>query len=55
MGRIITFAVATAMRQEEIRRVGRGDDGARTRMLTIRDREAPRSKKGDDQRRGRIT
>ena len=50
MGRIIRFAVATAMRQEEICRVTWEDYNARTRMLTIRDRKDPRTKKGNDQR-----
>ncbi|RAK51304.1 tyrosine-type recombinase/integrase [Phenylobacterium deserti] len=50
MGRIIKFAVATAMRQEEICRVTWSDLNTRTRMLTIRDRKDPRVKKGNDQR-----
>jgi integrase len=50
MGRIVRFAIATAMRQEEICRVTWGDLNLRTRMLTIRDRKDPRSKKGNDQR-----
>lgn len=50
MGRIIRFAVATAMRQEEICRVTWADLNARTKMLTIRDRKDPRAKKGNDQR-----
>lgn len=50
MGRIIKFAVATAMRQEEICRVTWSDLNTRTRMLTIRDRKDPRQKKGNDQR-----
>ena len=50
MGRIIRFAVATAMRQEEIFRVTWGDYTARTKMLTIRDRKDPREKVGNDQR-----
>jgi integrase len=50
MGRIIKFAVATAMRQEEIFRVTWSDLNARTKMLTIRDRKDPRQKKGNDQR-----
>jgi len=39
-GRIIKFAVASAMRQEEICRVTWSDLNARTKMLTIRDRKA---------------
>ena len=50
MGRIIKFAVATAMRQEEIFRLMWSDYCARTRMLTIRDRKDPREKLGNDQR-----
>jgi integrase len=50
MGRIIKFAIATAMRQEEIFRVTWSDFNARTKMLTIRDRKDPRQKKGNDQR-----
>lgn len=50
MGRIVKFAVATAMRQEEICRVTWGDLNERTKMLTIRDRKDPRQKKGNDQR-----
>jgi integrase len=50
VGRIIKFAVATAMRQEEICRVTWSDLNERTKMLTIRDRKDPREKKGNDQR-----
>lgn len=50
VGRIIQFAVATAMRQEEICRVTWDDLNVRTKMLTIRDRKDPREKKGNDQR-----
>lgn len=50
MGRIIRFAIATAMRQEEICRVTWNDLNPRTKMLTIRDRKDPRAKKGNDQR-----
>lgn len=50
MGRIIRFAVATAMRQEEIFRVTWPDLDVRTKMLTIRDRKDPRRKSGNDQR-----
>ena len=50
MGRIIRFAIATAMRQEEICRVTWSDLNTRTRMLTIRDRKDPRAKQGNDQR-----
>jgi integrase len=50
MSRIIKFAIATAMRQEEICRVTWNDLNLRTKMLTIRDRKDPREKKGNDQR-----
>lgn len=50
MSRIIKFAVATAMRQEEICRVTWADLNERTKMLTVRDRKDPRAKKGNDQR-----
>jgi hypothetical protein len=50
MGRIIRFAIATAMRQEEICRVTWSDLDTRTRMLTIRDRKDPRAKAGNNQR-----
>ena len=50
MSRIIKFAVATAMRQEEICRVTWSDLNTRTKMLTIRDRKDPREKRGNDQR-----
>ncbi len=50
MGAVIRFAIATAMRQEEIFKVVWDDYAARTRMLTIRDRKDPREKAGNDQR-----
>jgi integrase len=50
MSRIVRFAVATAMRQEEICRVTWDDFNARTKMLLIRDRKDPRAKTGNDQR-----
>jgi integrase len=50
MSRIIKFAIATAMRQEEICRVTWDDLNVRTKMLTIRDRKDPREKKGNNQR-----
>jgi integrase len=50
LGRVIKFAVATAMRQEEICRVTWNDLNTLTKMLTIRDRKDPRQKKGNDQR-----
>lgn len=50
MGRIIKFAVATALRQEEIGRLVWDDLNVRTKMVTVRDRKDPRQKKGNDQR-----
>ncbi len=50
MGRIIKFAVATAMRQEEICRITWSDLNSSTKMITIRDRKDPRQKKGNDHR-----
>ncbi len=50
MGVIVKFAIATAMRQEEIFRVVWDDYVPRTKMLTIRDRKDPREKVGNDQR-----
>ncbi|MBB6464994.1 site-specific integrase [Aminobacter sp. NyZ550] len=50
IGRIIRFAVATAMRQEEICTVRWSDLECRTRMLLIRDRKDPRNKQGNNQR-----
>ena len=49
MSRVIKFAIATAMRQEEIFRVTWSDLNKRTKMLVIRDRKDPRQKKGNDQ------
>lgn len=50
VGRIVRFAVATAMRQEEICRVEWRDFDPETRMLLIRDRKDPRKKDGNNQR-----
>jgi len=50
IGRIIRFAIATAMRLDEICRVGWADVNERTRMPLIRDRKDPRNKQGNDQR-----
>jgi integrase len=50
VGRIIRFAIATAMRLDEICRVDWGDVNERTRMLLTRDRKDPRYKQGNDQR-----
>ncbi len=48
--RIVTFAIATAMRLEEICWITWSDLNARTKMQLIRDRKDPREKKGNDQR-----
>jgi hypothetical protein len=50
LGRIIRFAVATAMRQDEICRVAWSDFDAPNKMLLIRDREDPRRKNGNNRR-----
>ena len=50
MGRIIRFAVATAMRQEEICRIEYSDFDANEKMLLVRDRKDPRRKNGNHQR-----
>jgi integrase len=50
VGRIVRFAVATAMRQEEICRVEWRDFDPEARMLVIRDRKDPRKKDGNNQR-----
>jgi integrase len=50
LGRIIRFAVATAMRQDEICRIEWPDFDRETKMLLIRDRKDPRRKNGNDQR-----
>jgi integrase len=50
VGRVIRFAIATAMRQDEIARVEWRDFDASSRMLLIRNRKDPRKKKGNDQR-----
>ncbi|MCR6659814.1 MAG: site-specific integrase [Asticcacaulis sp.] len=49
MDRIICFAIATAMRQEEICRVTWADLTPRMRTLTIRDRKDPKEKRGNHQ------
>lgn len=50
VGRIIRFAIATAMRQDEICRARWSDYNFATKMLIIRDRKDPRRKAGNDQR-----
>lgn len=50
LGRIVRFAVATAMRQDEICRIEWADIDRDNKMLLIRDRKDPRRKNGNDQR-----
>ncbi|WP_249132970.1 hypothetical protein [Bradyrhizobium sp. AUGA SZCCT0182] len=50
MSRVMRFAIATAMCQEEIFRVTWDDYNPRTKMLLIRDRKDRREKKGNHQR-----
>jgi len=50
VGRIIRFAVATAMRQEEIARLRWEDYDPVGKMLIVRDRKDPRKKVGNHQR-----
>jgi len=50
VGRIIRFAVATALRQDEICRIDWLDYAPETRMLLVRDRKDPRRKNGNHQR-----
>jgi integrase len=50
MGRIVRFAVASAMRLDEICRIAWEDVNVRTRTVTIKDRKDPRRKDGNHQR-----
>lgn len=50
MSRIIRFAVATAMRQEEICKIEWEDVDIQNRIVTIRDRKDPRKKDGNHMR-----
>ncbi len=50
MARIIRFAVATAMRQEEICKFEWTDVDIQKRLVTVRDRKDPRRKNGNNQR-----
>ena len=50
MSRIIRFAVATALRQEEICKIEWDDIDIQNRMVTIRDRKDPRKKEGNHMR-----
>ncbi|MEZ5994698.1 MAG: site-specific integrase [Hyphomonadaceae bacterium] len=49
-GRIVRFAVATAMRAEEICRIRWEDLDERKRTVIVRDRKDPRNKEGNDQK-----
>jgi hypothetical protein len=49
LGRIVRFAVATAMRQAEICRIEWSDVDMTKRTVTIRDRKDPRRKEGNHQ------
>lgn len=50
LARICRFAVATAMRQDEICRIRQADIDASTKTVLIRDRKDPREKDGNDQK-----
>ena len=50
MGRIIRFAIATAMRQEEICKVEWNDVDLKQRTVMVRDRKDPRRKDGNHQK-----
>jgi len=50
MGRIVRFAVATAMRQEEITQIRWDDLDHEGRTVTVRDRKDPREKLGNHQK-----
>jgi len=49
VGRIVRFAIATALRQEEICRIRWADVDAASRTVIVRDRKDPRDKEGNDQ------
>lgn len=50
MGRIMRFAISTALRQEEICRIEWSDVDLKKRIVVIRDRKDPRQKNGNDQK-----
>lgn len=50
VGRIMRFAIATAMRQDEICRICWSDVDPRTKTVMIRDRKDPREKDGNHQK-----
>jgi integrase len=49
MGRIVRFAIASAMRQEEICRIRWSEVDIANRVVLVRDRKDPRDKDGNDQ------
>ena len=49
LGRIVRFAIATAMRQDEICRITWNDVDFAKRLVTVRDRKDPRNKSGNHQ------
>lgn len=49
MGRIVRFAIASAMRQEEICRIHWSEVDIQQRVALVRDRKDPRDKEGNDQ------
>ena len=50
MGRIVLFAIASGMREEEICRIVWDDVDRETRTAVVRDRKDPRNKDGNDQK-----
>ncbi len=50
MGRMVRFAVATAMRLEEICKITWDDVDVRNRMVVVKNRKDPRKKEGNHQR-----
>jgi integrase len=49
MADVVVFAVATAMRREEIVRIAWADLDAKKKLVVIRDRKHPRKKRGNDE------
>src|SRR5262245_8079636 len=49
MDRVIQFAIASAMRQGEVFRIEWIDVDMRRRLITIRDRQSPQDKNGNDE------
>ena len=50
MSKVLTFAIATTMRAEEITRIRWDDLNEKDRTVLIRDRKDPKEKEGNDQR-----